>query len=723
MRTLLPLLICVALFGCEGVVGELGVEGAGAPPPVPPLLPVGKPAVTTFSCTPSSGPASLKSLCTIAAAHGDQKPVTCSLTVSDGRAPLLDAAACPAELSVVFDAPGTFTLTLEVRDAIGQRAEAKQTIVVAEKPNAVPVIASFAATPAAGTVPLSTSFTWSVSDPDGDGLSCSIDVGNDGSVEYPMLDCASASRAHTLTMAQVAEVLFVVRDARGLAAQSVITLTARAPVGDVRISKVEWAQSVVLETLRLVQGKPALFRAHVLGDKAGLANVVVEAEGFNASGTSLGKLSLVGPAAPPVAVVPADLKQQWTATVPAAWVEVGLEIRLKLDPLDALPETDESNNALVVKPLVGKGNIVQLTSVPVVHQGNTGAPKDIQAIMTALWPVKQIANTNRAPYTFSGTLQAGNTAAWGDLLQDIAGVRQADGSNRNYYGWVKVGYGSGIAGIGYIGQEAATGRDDSLDTAAHELGHNFGRNHAPCGGVAGADANFPYAGGKIGSWGYNAASKALVNPANVADLMSYCDPSWVSDYNYKAVQTRLETQAFVPPQAPSLFVPVVLVAGSIRGDDVSLRPVQRLVAAKSVVADGAWAVRLVTADGSPTLHPFTPDEVADADDGLMHFTLTLPDPGSLRAIEVLHGAKVIKRTLASAMAPTAATLAVEANRVRLQWEAPATAAIAHLAEDGTRTTLGLWLTGGDVLIPTEGLPAGHFEVSVSDGLNAVRTVR
>ena len=107
------------------------------------------------------------------------------------------------------------------------------------------------------------------------------------------------------------------------------------PVGDVRISKVEWGQVVVSEAPRLVQGKPALVRVHVLADKAGLAGVVVDAEGFTAAGVSLGKLALTGPASPPIAEVPTSLGQQWTATVPATWVEVGLELRLKVDPLDA----------------------------------------------------------------------------------------------------------------------------------------------------------------------------------------------------------------------------------------------------------------------------------------------------------------------------------------------------------------------------------------------------
>ena len=728
--------LALGLIGCEGVVGELGMQSAENPPPpvatVPPAVvpAAGMPVITTFTCTPQSGLAPLVSTCTVSVGHSEKKPVKCTLSVSDGRAPLLDAADCvsPFTQAVSFDKPGTFAITLLVRDELGAIAQEVRTVTVAERPNAAPVVSAFVAAPASGNVPLSTTFTWAVSDPDGDALTCSIDVGNDGTVEYPALDCASLSRTHTVTAAGTQEVLFVVRDARGLSAQSVLTLTAtaRTPVGDVRISKIEWGQSVVLETLRLVQGKSALLRIHVLGDKAGLQNVVVEAEGFTAAGVSLGKLPLVGPASPPVAVVPADLKQQWTATVPAAWVEVGFEVRIKVDPLDAIAETDETNNALIAKPGVGKGNIMQLTSVPVVHQGTTGAAVDVQPIMMAMWPVKAIANVARAPYTFSGVLQSGSTTAWGQLLQEIAGVRQSDGSNRNYYGWVKVAYGSGIAGIGYIGQEAATGRDDSLDTAAHELGHNMGRSHAPCGGAAGADPNFPYAGAKIGSWGYNAGTKALINPATYVDLMSYCNPSWVSDFNYKAVQAVLETQAFAPPLGPSMYVPVVLVAGSIRnGSEVTLRPVHRMVAARSAPGDGAWAVRLVTLDGQQVVHAFTPTEVADAEEGELHFTLNLPDPGLLASVEVLHGPTALKRVLtAGADAPMPTLQSSGSDSVHLTWDSTlfGSAEIAHLADDGSRTTLGLWLTGGDAVIRTDGLKGGRFEVSLSDGVSATRRV-
>lgn len=49
--------------------------------------------------------------------------------------------------------------------------------------------------------------------------------------------------------------------------------------------------------------------------------------------------------------------------------------------------------------------------------------------------------------------------------------------------------------------------------------------------------------------------------------------------------------------------------------------------------------------------------------------------------------------------------------------------LAHLAPDGTRTTLGLWHRAGEVRFALAGLsPGGEFEVQLSDGLN-VRILR
>lgn len=94
-------------------------------------------------------------------------------------------------------------------------------------------------------------------------------------------------------------------------------------------------------------------------------------------------------------------------------------------------------------------------------------------------------------------------------------------------------------GIGYTGS-------NSTDTAVQEIGHAHGRNHAPC-GVSGADPGFPYSGASIGTYGYDLSSKALLAPTKYKDLMSYCQPYWVSDYTFQALLERmayLNTGAF-----------------------------------------------------------------------------------------------------------------------------------------------------------------------------------
>jgi hypothetical protein len=74
---------------------------------------------------------------------------------------------------------------------------------------------------------------------------------------------------------------------------------------------------------------------------------------------------------------------------------------------------------------------------------------------------------------------------------------------------------------------------------AHELGHNFGRRHAPCGGPSGVDANYPHANGGIGVYGLESNGTTL-HPPTRPDLMTYCSPRWVSDYSYVGVVSRLQ---------------------------------------------------------------------------------------------------------------------------------------------------------------------------------------
>jgi hypothetical protein len=74
----------------------------------------------------------------------------------------------------------------------------------------------------------------------------------------------------------------------------------------------------------------------------------------------------------------------------------------------------------------------------------------------------------------------------------------------------------------------------------HEIGHNHGRQHAPCGNVAGADANYPQANGQIGVFGYNSLGDQLIQP-NATDIMGYCNNKWFSAYTYSGLLNTVMT--------------------------------------------------------------------------------------------------------------------------------------------------------------------------------------
>jgi len=186
------------------------------------------------------------------------------------------------------------------------------------------------------------------------------------------------------------------------------------------------------------------------------------------------------------------------------------------------------------------------------------------------------------------------------VLSEINALRAADGaaSTVHYFGVVKAGYSSGVAGIAYVPGRAAVGWDalPSADrVAAHELGHNFSRPHTPC-GVSG-DAAYPYSGGTTGVYGWNSITTALVAPS-YTDIMGYCNNQWISDWTWTKVIEYRSTSGFAATMASA--GDGLLIWGRVTDGRVVLEPAFRIHARPTPRASkSSHHVVLSNADGSP----------------------------------------------------------------------------------------------------------------------------
>nr|NIP83029.1 hypothetical protein [Gemmatimonadota bacterium]NIQ57467.1 hypothetical protein [Gemmatimonadota bacterium]NIU77631.1 hypothetical protein [Gammaproteobacteria bacterium]NIX47942.1 hypothetical protein [Gemmatimonadota bacterium] len=186
----------------------------------------------------------------------------------------------------------------------------------------------------------------------------------------------------------------------------------------------------------------------------------------------------------------------------------------------------------------------------------------------------------------------------------IAMLRLDDGSDRYYYGGFKRTPGTNFLGLGYIGYPVAIGVDDRDGTLAHEIGHNLGLPHAPCGDPAGPDLQYPYPDGFVGRFGYDRTRGVLLDPYRTYDLMGYCDPVWISDYNYERVLAYRDTSrfdaAFEAPETGSPAPPrraTLVVRGGVLDGALRLEPALEWDGPVTPPAQGPYALEGLDAAG------------------------------------------------------------------------------------------------------------------------------
>lgn len=321
----------------------------------------------------------------------------------------------------------------------------------------------------------------------------------------------------------------------------------------------------------IVAGREALVRAYVTPAQ-GYAPHEVTARLVIDGATMDAKLT------PSAASTEADLGSTFNFKLTGAQLGAASKIKIALldakkmgPPASAAPSTSRwpADGTQATVDARSSGAQIKVVVVPIRYgaDGSNRLPdtsaNQIQTYaqtMYALYPTPKVdVQVRQQPMSINFAVGADGTG-WNQLLTALLQLRASDapGADVYYYGafapaasmqaYCAGGCVAGLSpvvmsvadaasrgsiGLGFTGAGSAT-------TMAHEVGHAHGLPHAPCGGASGTDPNFPYQLAGIGSWGYSATSQQLVSPMTSKDVMSYCSPQWISDYNFNLLFNRVK---------------------------------------------------------------------------------------------------------------------------------------------------------------------------------------
>jgi hypothetical protein len=254
-----------------------------------------------------------------------------------------------------------------------------------------------------------------------------------------------------------------------------------------------------------------------------------------------------------------------TAQQAAPQTEYRVELWELRETLEELPELAWANPAAGPQPIGFEAVALEMkvVIVPIHYVPDDTTPELDDEVLAEFVdglyeqnPTNRVLLDVREPVDFAEPL--GDIAELLPLLSQLKVADQAD-PNTYYHALIDVGapmFG-GLRGIGNIvgpGEDegpmrvAATvfwSANPSLaaETFTHEIGHNQGLQHVSCPNVEadGLEAGYPHPNGLIGNWGAGVRRLDVFGPEQAYDYMSYCGPSWVSDWTWIQTRERIAT--------------------------------------------------------------------------------------------------------------------------------------------------------------------------------------
>ncbi|MXW56768.1 MAG: hypothetical protein F4Z59_08985, partial [Gemmatimonadales bacterium] len=382
----------------------------------------------------------------------------------------------------------------------------------------------------------------------------------------------------------------------------------------------------------LIAGKSALLRVFVTAERETTETIPPVRATFFVDDVETHVANIpAGSSAIPTEAQVGELELSANAEIPAEVIQPGLEMVVEVDPdgtVDAtlgvskrIPEEGRAPVDVEAMPTL------HLTLVPFVSTSNNDrGPEEIVAAASPEHELFWETNHWLPVGAFEMSKHAAVTVDTGDLLamlDNLVQIRAMEGGRGHWHGIASPNLGGGTAGVAY--RPIATDHPPEWGKSAvsipeawviaHEIGHNFSLLHAPCGGPAppSIDPVFPYEGGRTGVWGYDPRDGgSLVHPGR-RDLLSYCDPQWISDYSFTtALRWRLKDPLEV--RAASASARTLIVSGGAAADGALHLDPAFVVAAPPILpgSPGPYALTGHRADGSE-LFSFRFDMAVSAD--------------------------------------------------------------------------------------------------------------
>lgn len=296
---------------------------------------------------------------------------------------------------------------------------------------------------------------------------------------------------------------------------------------------------------------------------------------------------------------------------------------------------------------------------------------------------------------------------------------------------------------------------------AHELGHSYGRPHAPCCGAQGNPSNFPDANCSLSStgdetyYGFDSLDQSALAPSSnrgadgkYTDIMSYCPREWTSDFTWDRLHGSLVAGASIIPPVPGQTAEYIVLRGLANLDlETAFIGSMHRMSSPQIPFEtepGDWSVHLHDAQQTQLLeHKFTPmplelgqpanpNQVPQVPHETALISEIVPYVAATARVSISHLGNELDAFDVSANAPTVTLLQpnggeLVTDKATVDWSAAdldqdeITVSVLYSADDGlTWTMVATDLGSPPVDVDLSQMPGSamaRMRVLVSDGFN------